>query len=1045
MFKLDLNRAQGPMQMLRALLASALLAVAAAPASAFHFPWDQGHDTTNSNDPPPPGPDDRPPCDPCNARATGSPVYAALGHAIWQDTEVELRGRPYLGVDRFYNSNDPVVGLFGNNWTVDFDIALYPATSNGVQQRIFKAANGKRFVFTRQADGSFLAPASRFETIVEGASTVTMTMLDGQRNVFALDGRLLESWDSNGNRVSFSYDTSARPVRMADDNGRSISIAYNGASLVASVTDHAGRVWRYGYDANANLTTVTDPAAGVRRYAWQAYRPSGDANTYYQLLSVTAASGVVVVSFTYTGGQVASYTQGANRFTYTRPASNTKLAGTVTKRDTLGVATSFTYGALGLITREVDGNGGVTSYTFDNNGRVTAKIDALGRTWSSSYDSLGRLTASTNPLGQTRTVQYAGNDAFPVRQTSPSGRVTSMTYDAFGNQLTSTDPTGAVTRMSYDANGNVTSIVDPLGQTTRYTYNAIGLPVQVIDSLGRTSSTAYDALGRIASTTNAAGETTRYSYDVLDRVIGIVDATNASTAFAYDAAGRLTSVTDAKGSVTRYEYDAFGRRSAEVAPDNRRTTYTYRTDNLLSNITWPDNTSIAYLYDNNKRVIQETAGADVTTYSYNALNQITSSSGPGGTVSYTYDTAGRLASETSGGRTNAIARNADGERTQLTVAGATQTYTRDARGLVTRIAAPAGSFDFSFDALGRRTQLTYPNGSLASYTFDAAGQLTNLVHTGAFNATYAYAFDSAGRITRIVGDGPDWDYTYDSLGRLNRATQGGSTYAYTRDLVGNILDDGRAYDVNHRLVSDNAKNYSYDARGNLVLEQDRSSGARVAYGWNVKNQLLRVDTYVDATSATPSRTLQYTYDPLGRRASKTDNGAVQRFSYDGADLVGVLDAGSTVLATNVFSGAVDEPLATTTAGTAKMLFANHVGSVVGVADGTSLTHSYLYDPFGRTLAGSSADSTPFRYAGREMDIDGLLYYRARYFSSAVQRFVSRDPAGGPSPGSPFAHPYSAPIAFKDPGGDFYRLLTSTGVDWKVHKNLIRDWPLIEYY
>ncbi len=549
MFNLDLKLAG---QMLRALLATALLAVAV-PAAAFHFPWDQGHDTTLSNDPPPPGPDDREPCEPCNPGALNSPVYASLGHAIWQATDVALRGRPYMGVYRAYNSNDPVVGLFGNGWTVDFDIALYPANSSGVQQRVFKDANGKRFVYVKQANGTFLAPPSRFETISEGATTVTMTMLDGKRNVFALDGRLLERWDINNNRISFSYDGSLRPIRIDDGNGRSLSITYNGASLVSTVTDHAGRIWRYAYDDSANLSSVTDPAGGVMRYTWQPFRPSGDANTYWQLLSATDASGVVQVSFTYSGNRVASYTEGANRYTYTRSTSNTKLAGTVTQRDALNVSTSFAYGALGLVTSKVDGIGGRTSYSYDANGRLTQTVDALSRSWTSSYDTLGRMTAGTNPLGQTSTIQYSGNDPRPVRLASPTGRVVTMSYDARGNLLATTDPAGAITRMSYGPRGDVTAIANAQAQQTSIAYTATGLPTQVTDPLGRTSSMTYDALGRVASATNAAGETTRYTYDVLDRVVAVVDPLNQTTAFGYDPAGRLLSVTDAKGSVTQYQ------------------------------------------------------------------------------------------------------------------------------------------------------------------------------------------------------------------------------------------------------------------------------------------------------------------------------------------------------------------------------------------------------------------------------------------------------------------------------------------------------------
>ncbi len=1003
-------------QLLRVLLASALLAVVI-PAAAFHFPWDQGHDTTSSNDPPPPGPDDRPPCDgDCNGGSTRSPVYAALGHAVWSHTDVLLRGRPALGVTRSYNSNDPVVGLFGNGWSVDFDVALYPANSSGVHQRVFKAANGKRFTYTQQTDGSFKAPDSRYESIVEGTNTVTMTFLDGRQMVFALDGRLLQRIDTNGNTISLGYDSTLRPVSIGDGNGRSLAIAYNGASLVASVTDHTGRAWRYAYDANANLVSMTDPAGGVTRYTWQTYRPPGDANIYSQLLSVTDAAGVVSVSYAYNGNQVASYTEGANRFTYTRSGSNTKLAGTVTRRDALGATTSFTYGALGLVTQDNDALGGITRYAYDSNGRLTQTTDALGRNWQASFDGLGRTTSTRNPLGNTVTVQYNATDPRPVGLTSASGRVVTMSYDARGNVVSSSDSAGATTQIIYGPKGDALSVTNAMGQRTLADYNAIGLPLRIVDALNRQTTMTYDPLGRLLSTTNPAGETSSFSYDTLDRLVASVDALGQTTSFSYNAAGRLLNTTDPKGSTTRFEYDGFGRRVAEVAPDGRRTTYAYRADNLLETLTWPDGTSISYQYDVNKRTVRQTAGSEVITYSYDALNQLTSASGPGGTVIYTYDAAGRIATETSGGRTQVSTRNAEGERIRLDALGQSYSYTRDARGLISRVGTPAGNFDFDFDPLGRRRQLGYPNGSTVSYAFDAAGQVTGVSHVGSFNAPYTHEYDPAGRITRTRGDGAEWNYTYDALGRLTRAARGSATFDYPLDPVGNRLDGGRIYDINHRLTGDSSKDYSYDARGNLLLESDRGTGARVAYTWNARNQLRQVDYFANAITTLPVRRIQYTYDPIGRRASKTDNGAAQNFVYDGDDLVAVLDASGGVVFSNVFSGAIDEPLSTTSGGSTKLLHTNLLGSVVAVAEGNAVTSTYSYGPFGETLAPSSADSLPFRFTGREKDTDELYYFRARYYHTGLGRFISADPIGLAGGLSLYAYAGGNPVSVGDPQG-----------------------------
>jgi YD repeat-containing protein len=293
-----------PIALLLALLMSLCLA---SPAAAFHFPWDQGHDTVAAKEPTDPGPDDRPPCDPeSKCGATSSPVYAARGHAYWQHTDLMLHGRPGMGVRRTYNSNDPVVGLFGNGWSVDFDIALYPATgASGEQQRILKAPNGKRYTYTAQEDGSFKSPASRYDRLSASASAsgLTLTQPNGQRSTFAPDGRILAQIDPNNNAVAYNYDAQGRLTAMADGQGRTLAMLYNAQGLIGSVIDHTGRSWRYDYDQSANLVAVSDPLQGQTRYSWQAFKPAGDAQTYYQLLSATDPSGAPQVNYTYTGNQ----------------------------------------------------------------------------------------------------------------------------------------------------------------------------------------------------------------------------------------------------------------------------------------------------------------------------------------------------------------------------------------------------------------------------------------------------------------------------------------------------------------------------------------------------------------------------------------------------------------------------------------------------------------------------------------------------------------------------------------------------------------------
>ena len=58
--------------------------------------------------------------------------------------------------------------------------------------------------------------------------------------------------------------------------------------------------------------------------------------------------------------------------------------------------------------------------------------------------------------------------------------------------------------------------------------------------------------------------------------------------------------------------------------------------------------------------------------------------------------------------------------------------------------------------------------------------------------------------------------------------------------------------------------------------------------------------------------------------------------------------------------------------------------------GNSLSAQYSYDPFGGTVASGSSPNAA-QYTGRENDGTGLYCYRARYYSPALDRFISEDP------------------------------------------------------
>lgn len=82
------------------------------------------------------------------------------------------------------------------------------------------------------------------------------------------------------------------------------------------------------------------------------------------------------------------------------------------------------------------------------------------------------------------------------------------------------------------------------------------------------------------------------------------------------------------------------------------------------------------------------------------------------------------------------------------------------------------------------------------------------------------------------------------------------------------------------------------------------------------------------------------------------------------------------------------------------------------------TAAYSYTPFGET-ARTGSDDTPFQFTGRENDgASGLYYYRARYYSPRLSRFIQSDPIGLDGGINTYAYVEGNPLSYTDETGEF---------------------------
>jgi RHS repeat-associated protein len=182
-------------------------------------------------------------------------------------------------------------------------------------------------------------------------------------------------------------------------------------------------------------------------------------------------------------------------------------------------------------------------------------------------------------------------------------------------------------------------------------------------------------------------------------------------------------------------------------------------------------------------------------------------------------------------------------------------------------------------------------------------------------------------------------------------------------------------------------NIGYDENGNMMSLAN--SCGTTNYTWDARNRLIGISGFNTDCSALSA---SFKYDALGRRLEKTVNGKTTQYLYDGLDIVQEIE-NSVVTANYIRTLNIDEPLARVKAdGSVRYYQQDALGSVIGLVDDTGAVKTqYAYDPFGSVTVTGEASDNPFQYTGRENDNTGLYYYRARYYSPELQRFISEDP------------------------------------------------------
>jgi RHS repeat-associated protein len=628
---------------------------------------------------------------------------------------------------------------------------------------------------------------------------------------------------------------------------------------------------------------------------------------------------------------------------------------------------------------------------------------------------MGRMLEIRDAIGGGADYDYYPNGKLKqLKQLKDGGGTANslIEYSVTGKPLRVVSPDGAETHYVYDFRDWLRDVVDPDGLLTRRVYQPDG-GVQRIEKANDTSVHQIEARfwynydGSMQRLRPARGNQAPQSqtYDTTywldhfgrpDTIISFADGSVQSSPLYADGTvrySRLRKQTPANNEwdYIYFEYDASKRMTKQRERHRGRTPE------------WRDTKEFSY--DLAGRLLREFETGDDYTFDAGVDEE----------VIFDYDKLGRVKSETQNGRTVSYQYDKLGNRKQMTWPdGMSVDYDYDALNRLDSVRLGANTLvDYSYDLRGRMKTADFQNGTVTNFAFNNDNQMEGLGYVLkdeqglAETLSWAHGYTPAGRLSQtnlLDNKHPSWAPSVAELISYAAPSLPGE--------AANVLDQYEQ--VSRNLVS---KPYVYDDRGNLTSVGLTVSADYTNYQYNFENRL------VSGTRGTTS--FAYDYDVSGRRVGKIVDGLESRFLYAGDMEIAEYNDADQIIRRYVPGLGVDNRAAMITVSPATgVTLSRHyyhtdrLGSVIAVTDQAGqITDKYVYTPYGieEPLALSGQ---PFRFTGRRFDREtGLYYYRARFYSQALGRFLETDPVGYVADMNLFTYTVNDPLNNTDPSGN----------------------------
>jgi RHS repeat-associated protein len=551
-----------------------------------------------------------------------------------------------------------------------------------------------------------------------------------------------------------------------------------------------------------------------------------------------------------------------------------------THQNERGLVTTYAWDKLQRLVSQSDQEG----YISNKYSRldVSATRDKLGNWTYYGYDPLQHLVATTNANHEVTLASYCSCGALESSRDA-TGNYTYYFYDLAGRQTSVQHPDGYTVNNSYNSLGELVKTSDSLGYITN-TFNLQGLLTVSANSIGIVHSNSYDVLDRPLSTTDSRGITTLLTYDAIGRALTNTVVGIMTNSYVYSANGLVQSVDGLRTNITRLQNDALGRVLFRTNANSEVTQFQYDPSGNITNLVDGKLQKITFQFDAFGRMTNklDNTSASVLRLTYDVNSQIKTTWTPQkGTITFIRDPVGRV-------RTNSYPSNPQ------------VVYSYDADGELINMVDGLGSTTFTYTPAGQLQNDggLWPNDTV-SRTYN--NRLRATLSAGSYSANYN--FDAAHRLQTIVSGAGTFGYTYhpgfggsySSPLVQTLSLPNGMSITNGYDAVGRLTTTAM---LNSSLAAQDSQQYGYNANS-WRTSQTRYDGSSVAYTYDRIGQLKTATAKESGGTPRLNEQLGYAYDAAGNLNTRANNTLTQTFGVNSInELTSATRAGTLTAAGN---------------------------------------------------------------------------------------------------------------------------------------------------